>query len=142
MGVEWVIADTNKKIFYYLGKGGWHSLTDMECFQDLDYLIHELSTEVYDFDDEEYWSSRGNKKEMAEYVYTKVSPDLHRIFKDSNPNNLVVFSDCHGDDMLVMKSKQYICVGSRYAETFEKYNRHLNNSLYSLSAEELKKIRS
>ena len=128
MGVEYVLVDKGRKVYYYLGKGGWFHLDDMEAFHDKEYLAHEVKHECYYWDDETYWSSKLPnhlaKKEVEKYLDEKVIPELYECFKESRPEQLEIINDCT-DDLYYMKCKGYRCIGTRYTdETIDDRNKH------------------
>jgi hypothetical protein len=126
MGVDYYVADSAKKTFYELGKGGWYALNDdKEAFQDVDYLAHYILTECYEVGRDDYYTIEENL-EIQAYVRQRVAPDLFKAFGDSKKENLHIFNDC-GDDLVVCRAKGYRCVGTRFGKTAEEQEDHLDH---------------
>lgn len=117
MGTEYYAINTQNKTFYDLGKGGWYALTDMEAFQDQEYLCNEILTECYHINDEQYWSNfdEAKKQELINYITTRVGLDLFEMMKNTPPDKIYIVNDC-GDDITICRAKGYRCVGTRYYE--------------------------
>lgn len=113
MGVEYYAINKQNKTFYDLGKGGWYGLTDMEAFQDEEYLCHEILIECFNVDEEDDWRSAKDKEWIVNHVKTRVGPDLFHMMKDTPPDKIKIVNDC-GDDITICRSKGYRGVGTRY----------------------------
>lgn len=131
MGVEYWIVDTNQKVFYDLGKGGWYELNhEKEAFADLEYLTLFILEDC--FDGYEKYRDAADAKEFAEYITNRVAPDLFATFGKIKPEHIQIVNDC-GDDWIIMKSKKYKCIGTRFydigsqehLEEIEHNNKHL-----------------
>lgn len=140
MGVEYYAINIHNKTFYDLGKGAWYALTDMEAFQDEEYLCHEILSECYYISDNDYWAPDEEKKkqETIKYVKTRIAPDLFHMMKDTPKDKIKIVNDC-GDDITVCRSKGYRCVGTRYYDLGSKeyeqslkfLNRHLEDTAHN-----------
>lgn len=125
MGTEYYIVNKKDKTFYNLGKGGWYELNyDKEAFQDLEYLALFIFEDCYDLNVGFY--SQEEIEKIRKYVQERVAPDLFIMMKDCSPADIEVFNDC-GDDSVIIRSKGYRCIGSRYFDIgTNEYNEHID----------------
>jgi hypothetical protein len=110
MGVEYWIVDTNQKVFYDLGKGGWYDL-EPEALQDQEYLALTILDDIFTrttHTDQEW-------QEFTDYINNRVVPELFKAFGQTKPEHIQIVNDC-GDDHVIMKVKKYRCIGTRYGE--------------------------
>ena len=128
MGVEYWLVDKGKKTFYDLGKGPWGWCWDdfSWALSDVDVLEEALCG---------IWQKTGrfNTVPMMPDDYSYVwwlAEDLHKYFGKSHEADMVVVSD-GGDERVIMRSKGYRGIGSRYlhkasGEECEKEMKRLN----------------
>ena len=113
MSHYYYVVDKNAKTFYCLGKGSWYIMNqDKEIFQDQEYLSLFIIEDVYGIENDGDDEFSNNQKQ---YIKERIVPDLFKAFNKSNPKDLVIISDAY-DDLTIMKSKRYVCVGTRYNE--------------------------
>lgn len=135
MGIEYYAINTQNKTFYDLGKGGWYALTDMEAFQDEEYLCNEILTECFYIDEEDDWRKPEEKERIINHVKTRVAPDLFNMMKNTPTTKIRIINDCV-DDITICKSKRYMCIGTRYYDidspeyqkSMQFNNRHLEDT--------------
>jgi hypothetical protein len=128
MGIEYYLVNRINRTFYELGKGGWYSLDDPECFFDLEYLTNEILEECYNIGDESYWGYYGAKEkgDTIRYVEDRIGPDIYWFCSGYSPGDIFMISDC-GDDVSIIRSKGYVCIGSRfYDKGAKKYKENID----------------
>lgn len=113
MSEEYYAINIKNKTFYDLGKGSWYALTDMEAFQDKEYLCNEILTECYYIDDLQYWSDEIKRNEIIDHICNRVCPEIFQMMIDTSPDKIRIINDCI-DDITICRSKGYRCVGTRY----------------------------
>lgn len=123
------LIDKGNKTFYELGKGGWYVLNEeKEALTDLDYLKIFLLDDVFCREKED-----ADYLEMQQYANERLAPDLFHCFGKSELKKLIII-DRGCDDLVVCKSRQYKCIGTRFhkigsqehQEAMAHLNRHLN----------------
>lgn len=120
-------VNIQNKTFYALKKGNWYKLTDLEAFQDVEYLAHEILTKVFRIDDQ-YWMNK-DRENIVEEITNKLAPDLYKMMKNTNIDKIKIINDAT-DDLVCCKAKKYKCIGTRcdsedYHQELQRLNRHL-----------------
>lgn len=110
MGMYSYLINKENKTYYELGKGSWlddFGQDGIDLLQDQELLEEFLFDNwLAGVDEPEIW-----KRECA----NSLAKELHTFAKCNDPNNLSIINDS-GDDLILIKSLKYKCIGSRYKD--------------------------